>query len=60
MHTHVGYVHRKQKWLKRGRKLTIFILLFLLFYQVGAEEHKENINVIRYHCCTTACFLKGF
>ena len=26
--SHVGYVHRKQKWLKRGGKLTFLSLLY--------------------------------
>ena len=56
-HTHVGYVHCKQKWLKRGQKLTYFILLAL--HQVGSKECKEDINEMHYHSCTTAC-LKDF
>ena len=31
-----------------------FLILFFL-HQVRSEERKEDINVIRYHCCTTAC-----
>ena len=54
---HVGYVHRKQKWLKRRQKLTFFILFYL--HQVGSKEHKKGINVIRYHRCTTT-HLIGF
>ena len=55
--THVSSVHCKQNGRSAGENWPSFILLFL--HQVGSEEHKEDITVIRYHSCTTAC-LKGF
>ena len=55
--SHVSYVHRKQNGWSTGENWPSFILLFL--HQVGSKERKEDINVIRYHSCTTAC-LNGF